>query len=176
MLAAAAASLALAGAGFFALCRAQASQPLEVLTGSEDLQQALEAAPWIGAEEAPRALAWLVAAPACAGEAPAHPVGGVAVRIIMAAPADATAAERACAVALARARVGAGDPLAPGEEEGYLAWGREAEDRIAAVTTANGAPLPRVAVLWKSGPAWRVGDADAPHMAARALADLKSRT
>lgn len=141
------------------------------------LPDALADGPFV-ATEGP-AQVWIVSTPDCPACAAlearvaADLVGqGVGVRLMMLAPRDvvaddammarvATVAARrdwltyqACfPTAQAACDAGALDAAAI---DGYLEWGRATQDRIAAVVSANEAPLRFPMVFWRAGREWRL--------------------
>lgn len=169
---------ALVCGGGFALVW-MARPPLVVVTASDQLEMALEKSPWVDSGiDGP--VVWALAAAGCDGcdgflaeDVPALQANGFAVRLVLYAAEDASEADRARAIEMARARVGADAAPEEGEAEGYLAWGREAAREIDAVLVANGAALRSPALIWRSGAEWRVVLGRDLGAGARIAADLK---
>ncbi len=172
-------AVVLAAGGFAALGLSLLERPVVVLTDPDRLGAALEKAPWVSdAEEG--VVIWAVSAPSCAAcasfvehDIPALEADGYAVRLILVAPADASPADLARVVEMARAREGADSELEPGEADGYVAWGREAAAEIDAVLSANGSRLELPALIWRRGAEWRVSLGRDLGARARIAADLK---
>lgn len=171
------AAAAFAGAGW-SLWRAATDGPgwLVVAVDRDQLPDALADGPFVAAGGAGDV--WIVSTPNCPAcarvetQAAKDLAGrGVGVRVMMLAPRaaqidDATRARVAVVAARrdwlayqacfptpqAGCEVGALDAETV---DGYLEWGRATQDRLAAVVTANDAPIRYPLVFWRAGREWR---------------------
>jgi hypothetical protein len=180
-------------AGLAQLAARRDAAPVVVAVDKDDLEAALGSAPWTSSGDGGRVL-WLVTAPDCApcrtferDDVPRLLGAGVEVRAILVAPrglALSTPAARDVAMLtkerdwdavhlwMQGKRDSSNDQVEEAEEDGMLEWGRQSDERIAAVLKRNGLALGAPALFWKNGREWRASvkaNAEAFRAATRAL-------
>lgn len=164
-----------------AMDRRLAALPVLVVAEKGELEAALEDAPWFALEAAPAEPAPVVyllsdlRCPECRALERRLQAYPAEVRLIVAAPREASEVELAVAAELARRRdaeafqewlrsperpltlpVGAPDAdLGAAAQAGYAELARASADRLGAVLAANGESLSAPALFWARGREWR---------------------
>jgi hypothetical protein len=190
------ASVGFAGLGTQKLRTDIADAPVAVVANTDELSQALQDAPWVGAEMPGRQL-WLISRVDCTRCRTLHhrevallQDQGIDVRVILLAPDDAAANHPSAAylAALFRSREWqafamwaeadnqgefyrtlASEVREPAEIEGYLEWARASWRRVETVLAENDIETQTPLFLWRRGQEWRAS----PAVSARALESVR---
>ena len=189
----AAAALAL-GAGLFDLAARHGAAPAVIAVDTDDLQDALDEAPWISSGETKGPVLWLVTTPDCkrcrafqTAQMARLLDAGVEVRAILLAPRalplDTNDARDVATLLKSREwtatemwlqgrRERPDQTMDPAEEEGFLEWSRQSAERIAAVLKRNDLPLGAPTLVWQAGREVRASVSGDRRAFARVEADL----
>jgi hypothetical protein len=172
----AAAALAL-GAGLIDISMRRAAGPAIIAVDKDDLEAAIEDAPWISSGNTNGPVLWIITAPGCEAcrtfqkaQMPRLLDAGVEVRALLVAPRSIPLGTRdAKDVAtllkqqewqpvelwLQGKREQANGEMELAEEEGLLEWSRQASEQIGDVLARNDLKAGRLVLLWRHGVEWR---------------------